>query len=263
MTKYEHVSADEDELGPDSLPTRFSKLCILWIAQAAFFLLSLTLLMASRSGQTNVLCKCPATKSSTYSPTQPAVDYITTQFQGSLNLESVYKGTPRKELDDAWDALSPGSILPGPTLSISEQELQSIGKDSMANATVQIPAEFGGGYFATLEVFHNLHCLNLVRMATYMEYYESKHAFGDHWLRNHVDHCIDMIRQRLTCTADIGLVTAVWVDGYSEPYPDFSTQHQCRNFDKIREWALDRSLNVSMEEMVAARGVVSLPEPPR
>lgn len=71
-----------------------------------------------------------------------------------------------------------------------------------------------------------------------------------------------MIRQRLTCTADIGLVTAVWVDGYSEPYPDFSTRHQCRDFDKIRDWALDQALNVSMEEMVAARGQFSLSEPP-
>ncbi len=77
------------------------------------------------------------------------------------------------------------------------------------------------------------------------------------------DHCIDMIRQRLTCTADIGLVTAVWVDGYSEPYPDFSTRHQCRDFDKIRDWALDQALNVSMEEMVAARGQFSLSEPPK
>lgn len=50
-------------------------------------------------------------------------------------------------------------VLPGPTLAISEDELQRIGKDSTANATVQIPDSLGGGYFATLEVFHNLHCL--------------------------------------------------------------------------------------------------------
>lgn len=50
-------------------------------------------------------------------------------------------------------------VLPGPTLAISEDELQLIGKGATANATVQIPDSFGGGYFATLEVFHNLHCL--------------------------------------------------------------------------------------------------------
>lgn len=51
------------------------------------------------------------------------------------------------------------TVLPGPTLAISEEELNLIGKGSTANATVQIPSNFGGGYFATLEVFHNLHCL--------------------------------------------------------------------------------------------------------
>ena len=110
-------------------------------------------------------------------PAQPAIEYTTRRFNGSLNFRSVYKGTPRKELDDAWHALSPGAstfskyahpkipancdttVLPGPTLAISVEELKLIGKDSTADATVQIPAEFGGGYYATLEVFHQLHCL--------------------------------------------------------------------------------------------------------
>lgn len=71
-----------------------------------------------------------------------------------------------------------------------------------------------------------------------------------------------MLRQRLMCTADVGLVTGVWVESYGEPYPDFSTQHQCRDLGKIQEWAKDHELNVSMEEIVAARGPVSLHEPP-
>ncbi|KAE9379888.1 hypothetical protein N431DRAFT_448721 [Stipitochalara longipes BDJ] len=155
-------------------------------------------------------------------------------------------------------------VLPGPTLAISKEELKLIGKESTADATVQIPNEFGGGYYATLEVFHQLHCLNMVRMATYKEHYDLVHAFGDRpeWLRKHIDHCIDMLRQRLTCTSDIGLVTAVWVESYGEPYPDFNTQHQCRNFEKVQTWAKYHELNVSMQEMVAARGSVNLTEPP-
>lgn len=71
-----------------------------------------------------------------------------------------------------------------------------------------------------------------------------------------------MLRQRLMCTADIGLVTGVWVQSYGEPYPDFSTQHQCRNLEKVQDWAKNHELNVSMEDIVAARGLVNLPEPP-
>jgi hypothetical protein len=155
----------------------------------------------------------------------PAIEGTLLKFNGSLNFQSVYKGTPRKELDDAWDALSPGSsissvsvqmiaadqviiVLPGPTLAISEEELKLIGKDSTADATVKIPSHYGGGYYATLEVFHQLHCLvcfsstriktlrcclqhhfqNLVRMATYKDHYDLAHAFGDRprWLRKHI-----------------------------------------------------------------------------
>jgi len=108
-------------------------------------------------------------------PAEPVIEYITRTFHGAADLKSVYKGTPRKELDDAWDRLVPGSgklwttlqgscwfwnlVLPGPTLRISEEELGLIGKDATEDAAVKIPAEFGGGYWATLEVFHQLHCL--------------------------------------------------------------------------------------------------------
>lgn len=63
---------------------------------------------------------------------------------------------PRRKLQIAADRRQ---VLPGPTLSISDLELNLIGKGPTANATVKIPDELGDGYFATLEVFHNLHCL--------------------------------------------------------------------------------------------------------
>jgi hypothetical protein len=71
-----------------------------------------------------------------------------------------------------------------------------------------------------------------------------------------------MLRQRLMCTADIGLVTGLWVEHYGEPYPDFSTRHQCRNFEKVQEWAKKHELNVSMEDIIAIRGSVNMTKPP-
>ena len=71
-----------------------------------------------------------------------------------------------------------------------------------------------------------------------------------------------MIRQILTCNADVGLYTAVWVKDYNEPYPDFNTQHTCRNFDKIRDWALNQELNVSKADLVAGRSTDGLKLPP-
>lgn len=40
------------------------------------------------------------------------------------------------------------------------------------------------------------------------------------------------------CTVDIGVLGKVWwnVDNPT-PYPDFNTQHQCRDFEAVRSWA--------------------------
>ena len=45
------------------------------------------------------------------------------------------------------------------------------------------------------------------------------------------------------CTVDIGVLGQVW---YNQSAPsafvDFNTQHKCRNFDAVRQWAEVRQL---------------------
>ena len=77
-----------------------------------------------------------------------------------------------------------------------------------------------------------------------------------------LDHCIELLRQNLMCAADTGVVTAAWVAGYKYAYPDFNTVHQCRNFDKIRQWNLDHGSNVSFRDIVRLGDEVDLPGPP-
>ena len=51
-------------------------------------------------------------------------------------------------------------------------------------------------------------------------------------------HCLDAIRQRLMCTMDIGVFGSIWVNKTDpKPFVDFNTQHKCRNFNAIRDWA--------------------------
>lgn len=124
--------------------------------------------------------------------------------------------------------------------------------------------EPGEKYYASVEVFHHLHCLvsnfliaaglesfadfvdlptwqNLIRTYTYREYYDRPenrplaYSDGEDLLRKHVDHCIDMLRQVVSCNADVGLVTFNWVKGFGLT-PDFSTQHKCRKLDNIIKW---------------------------
>jgi len=53
----------------------------------------------------------------------------------------------------------------------------------------------------------------------------------------HVDHCIDVIRQVLMCHGDLSLHTYDWIDDYRWPWANFTVQHQCRDWDSIMDWA--------------------------
>ncbi len=59
-------------------------------------------------------------------------------------------------------------------------------------------------------------------------------------VNRNLGHCVDVLRQQLMCTADVGVVPFIWVakEETDEPHilPDFSTVHRCRDFDAIREW---------------------------
>jgi hypothetical protein len=114
---------------------------------------------------------------------------------------------------------------------------------------VQINPKYGGGFPANVEGLHHLHCLNLLRQSLYynIDYYRSqgKGAFlnEDHIVRYHVSHCLDIIRQQLMCTPDTGLLGKVWWDvDHPKSFVDFNTEHKCKNFDTIRQWAEERQL---------------------
>jgi len=51
-------------------------------------------------------------------------------------------------------------------------------------------------------------------------------------------HCLDILRQQLMCTVDIGVLGQVWWNQVEpKAYPDFNTKHICRNFEEVRKWA--------------------------
>lgn len=53
----------------------------------------------------------------------------------------------------------------------------------------------------------------------------------------HVDHCIEALRIRLMCYADITPFLHLTEPGAElGATPDFDTQHKCKKYDKIQEW---------------------------
>lgn len=95
-----------------------------------------------------------------------------------------------------------------------------------------------GRVIVNLDVFHNLHCLNYVRKYIFRSHYQDTFPPDDKEKQlDHVGHCIDMIRESLVCHADIAISTYSWKKGRLLPFPNFRVDHECRNWEKIMEWA--------------------------
>ncbi|ERS97142.1 hypothetical protein HMPREF1624_06472 [Sporothrix schenckii ATCC 58251] len=219
----------------------------MWLGHAVLLTTSVTLFTLSfcaRNAKPNDATYTSAYSS--YSPAAVAVRYETTRF---TNLTPVVEGPFvgfGPEVDLAWDYIA-NDI--GDTM-ISEEELDKLGlpRNSLK---ITHPRTGEVGYRAALEVFHQLHCLNLVRQAVYKDYY--KHHGGDvggadskEDLMGHVDHCIETLRTNLMCQSDIGIFTFKLFPEYGfaddDYWPDFNTLHTCRNFEAVRSWAVEHTV---------------------
>jgi Mycotoxin biosynthesis protein UstYa len=70
-------------------------------------------------------------------------------------------------------------------------------------------------------------------------------------------HCLDILRQRLMCSTDIGVFGSYWVQNgtHLRPFVDFNTEHVCQNFDAIRAWAEERQIpNVVPDDFMEEPG---------
>ncbi|CAD6444125.1 b3ea2ab6-fd5a-4167-aa01-3fb3ef4322d7 [Sclerotinia trifoliorum] len=56
-----------------------------------------------------------------------------------------------------------------------------------------------------------------------------------------LDHCTEILRQKLMCDADAGIVTYNWVKGKDSPVANYNVMHQCRKYDVLMEWSERRA----------------------
>lgn len=122
----------------------------------------------------------------------------------------------------------------------------------LPNKTAPEP-EFNGssGYVVVLNVFHDLHCLDNLRKGFYYfleEQWNSTHnpyvlydkvedglqaRGGDHLGTEHLDHCIDSLRQSIQCSADV-VPNVFQYDTQTKDIRARSTVvHECRDFEKV------------------------------
>ncbi|EHK98252.1 hypothetical protein M7I_6019 [Glarea lozoyensis 74030] len=120
---------------------------------------------------------------------------------------SIFRQPPSYEVDVAWKRMWDSRPVP-----ISREQVIAMGKDP--SEAVAIPDSWGHGsdkYFGRIDVFHQIHCLDALRRESHFEHYYGK-----------------------TATTDV--YTHVWTDTLDHAFPDFNTEHKCKDFGQILEW---------------------------
>jgi hypothetical protein len=128
-------------------------------------------------------------------------------FNSTLFGNSIYRREPSPEVDQAWTDIGVYRTLNSPTLfrqrTLNECLFfnQTVGvilvdedkalKAGISKGHITTPPEAGGQYYVNVEVFHQLHCLNLLRKTNYWnhDYYaklgENEFVNEDHIVRIH------------------------------------------------------------------------------
>ncbi|KAF5511011.1 Cyclochlorotine biosynthesis protein O [Colletotrichum siamense] len=153
-----------------------------------------------------------------WSPALDAVEYVQIDFADAFNATSIYR--------------EHGFEVPPERLSGMNR--------SEEDHLMHVPPEVGDGYVGLLEVYHQLHCLNIVRMYTWWQagkYDEPPVGLSNDPLKNrmHVDHCLDALRIALMCWGDVTPLL-VRLGGPAGARADFETHHKCRDFNAIENW---------------------------
>ncbi|KJX92026.1 hypothetical protein TI39_contig5958g00001 [Zymoseptoria brevis] len=173
-----------------------------------------------------------------YSPAAEAVEYHVVDFGKYFLRRSEYMPKfgqlPTDDLDKRWEDLYDFGISSIPRWQA----------DKLENKTEAIPGT--EDYLIELDMFHQLHCLDMVRKALYPDRYEGWKWNPDGTVNikdtnfHHWEHCIDGLRQAIQCTGDISPLRHR-INGINGILaPDLAARHTCRNFTKIKEWAKER-----------------------
>ncbi|KAI9733819.1 MAG: hypothetical protein M1818_007086 [Claussenomyces sp. TS43310] len=215
---------------------------VVWVINAALVVAVVALLWERNSARPTRRCR----DQEVYSPAEEAIEYQTVVFSSAFNKhKSKYQGPPTDETDEAWDQLYN---------AVGISRIDKMSAMQLPNHTAPIPGD-SDHYIVGLDVFHQIHCLNNLRQLIWPERYQSleQHVSdpADHEEHiNHLDHCVDSLRQSLMCHSDISTLWWEWIPSNQRTLAHADTTHTCRNFDKIWQWAVDHELTGDFDMQV-------------
>lgn len=191
-------------------------------------------------------------RSTTWHPRSPSLFHLYVSSRGNVNITGPVGGA----------------------IGITKEQWEGV--NNYPDSPVLLDRDHGTGqYLASLDVFHQLHCVDLLRKSIHREYYD-KHegSFAgapEAVVQGHLEHCVETLRQTLMCHGDISLLTYNWVEGREMPYPNFNTVHTCKKWDTLIDWNMNRDVTVEWVDGVGRKvltpplkpnGVTGLKSPP-
>ncbi|KAI1123320.1 hypothetical protein F5Y10DRAFT_251998 [Nemania abortiva] len=173
-----------------------------------------------------------ATAAQSWSPVQQHVEYELQREYASEDTHSNFAGPPTPEQDHAWDELERPSFF-----RVTRQELERAGS-SFENITELV----GGGYVATLGVYHELHCVRQLRFYLSKErYYPNLTQVQVDYLQHHLDHCLEALRHVVMCHGNTALRSFAWTDPSALlPKAQSNSNMNCVKWSSIYEWSQSR-----------------------
>lgn len=143
---------------------------------------------------------------------------------------------PSKAVDEEWERVSRNMIF-----GLTKSDILRLQKDPNTavkfNPDWNITHDGEDLYLGVLDVFHQIHCLNMLRqnlIINYDYYWGKAYGFRPEAFRErHLSHCTSILLQNIMCHADTEVVTHVWREGNPVPWPDFGVQKQCRDFEAL------------------------------
>ena len=141
-----------------------------------------------------------------------------------------YVGNASKLIDQNWDDL----ILPA-DIYITDAEASTMPDDVHLYRN-----PVNGRYKVEVEMFHSLHCLNMIRMRLYSSDYPEMTTDN---ARIHVDHCVESLRELIMCEGNMTPIPIEWSSTGRRINPNYAQKHTCRNFEALRKWTTDRANN--------------------
>jgi len=190
-----------------------------------------------------------------YSPAESAVTHVRKVFP-ALTDRTKWHGPPDDAVDAAWSEL----------YRLGVSKIDGSEATRLDNQTVYLSSA-KDTLAIQLDVFHLLHCLNTVRKYVWKERYPDVEAqrYGnalddnpDHRI-DHVDHCIQAVRQSLMCNADLTPNVWVWNEQRKLAQVRFDVLHTCKDWDALQAWAEENKAYVEFADIGDTHGELVYP----